>query len=92
MNMDGALTIAAKAQAELEPLLLHMKKSGVVDILIAGATGSTVLMEAYPTLGVHLSVGRDKVAAYAEEIMHLAGDIVASGVRVTIFPRPDGRV
>jgi hypothetical protein len=89
MDIDEALNIAVKAQATLTPLLQEMTDAGIVVLLIAGTTGTAVPMDAYPTLGVHLSVERDEVSKYAPDIMEIAGGVVAEGVRVSVYPRPD---
>ncbi|WP_416065331.1 hypothetical protein ACK9YZ_00700 [Rhizobium sp. ZK1] len=89
MDIDEALNIAVKAQATLVVPLQEMTDAGIVVLLVAGTTGSAVPMDAYPTLGVHLSVERVEVSKYAPKIMELASGIIAEGVRVSVHPRPD---
>lgn len=87
MNFDGALNIAFNAQHQLENLLSDLKNSGVVELLVSGASGSGMPLDAYPNVGVHLSLSAAEAGETITDIYSRAHDIIASGVRVTVFPK-----
>jgi hypothetical protein len=90
MNMDQALSIAASAMAELEAILFDMKKDGIVEILIAGASGAAG-EDHSADVGVHLSVPASEARVHIEEILKRSKPLRDGGVAVVVFPKPPGQ-
>jgi len=79
MNMNQALDKAARATAELEALIAHIKKESVVEALTTGASGEYG-GDHQGNIGVHPNVPRADAEKIIGDIQKLAHQITEKDV------------